>query len=68
MGSFIDDPADRELDVVAAFLGDIKDCSDVRGHCAGWREWEHKKKPRAHHGQSKGKGKGKNKRAYVEAG
>jgi RNA polymerase II subunit A small phosphatase-like protein len=37
--SFIDDPADRELDQIAAFLTDIKDVRDVRGICHKWREW-----------------------------
>jgi RNA polymerase II subunit A small phosphatase-like protein len=37
--SFIDDPADRELDQIAAFLAGIKDVRDVRGICNQWREW-----------------------------
>lgn len=37
--SFIDDPRDRELDQIAAFLKGIKDVKDVRGVCHQWREW-----------------------------
>lgn len=39
--SFIDDPRDRELDQIAAFLKGIKDVKDVRGICPQWREWPH---------------------------
>ena len=39
--SFIDDPRDRELDQIAAFLKGIKDVKDVRGVCQKWREWPH---------------------------
>lgn len=39
--SFIDDPRDRELDQIAAFLKGIKDVKDVRGVCQQWREWPH---------------------------
>jgi RNA polymerase II subunit A small phosphatase-like protein len=37
--SFIDDPKDRELDQIAAFLTGIKDVKDVRGITRQWREW-----------------------------
>ena len=37
--SFIDDPTDRELDQIAAFLTSAKDLNDVRGVCQQWREW-----------------------------
>lgn len=37
--SFIDDPKDRELDQIAAFLKGIKDVKDVRHICEHWREW-----------------------------
>jgi RNA polymerase II subunit A small phosphatase-like protein len=37
--SFIDDPSDRELDQIAAFLTGVKDAKDVRGICHQWREW-----------------------------
>lgn len=37
--SFIDDPRDRELNQIAAFLTGIKDVRDVRGICRKWREW-----------------------------
>jgi carboxy-terminal domain RNA polymerase II polypeptide A small phosphatase len=37
--SFIDDPSDRELDQIAAFLKGIKDVKDVRGICPLWRDW-----------------------------
>lgn len=37
--SFIDDPNDRELDQIGAFLAGIKDVKDVRGVCQQWREW-----------------------------
>ena len=37
--SFIDDPTDRELDQIAAFLKSAKDLNDVRGVCQQWREW-----------------------------
>jgi carboxy-terminal domain RNA polymerase II polypeptide A small phosphatase len=37
--SFIDNPADRELEQIAAFLTGIKDCKDVRGICNQWRDW-----------------------------
>lgn len=37
--SFIDDPADRELDQIGAFLAGIKDIDDVRHVCNLWREW-----------------------------
>lgn len=37
--SFIDDPADRELDQIGAFLAGIKDTRDVRGVAPQWREW-----------------------------
>jgi len=37
--SFIDDPKDRELDQIAAFLKGIKDVKDVRGITRKWREW-----------------------------
>lgn len=37
--SFIDDPRDRELPQIAAFLTGIKDVRDVRGICRKWREW-----------------------------
>ncbi|KAG7353398.1 dullard-like phosphatase domain containing protein [Nitzschia inconspicua] len=37
--SFIDDPKDRELDQIGAFLTGIKDAKDVRGVCQQWRDW-----------------------------
>jgi RNA polymerase II subunit A small phosphatase-like protein len=37
--SFIDDPADRELDQIGAFLAGIKDTRDVRGIAPQWRDW-----------------------------
>lgn len=37
--SFIDDPQDRELCQIAAFLTGIKDVNDVRGVCHQWRDW-----------------------------
>ena len=37
--SFIDDPTDRELDQIAAFLKGAKDMPDIRGVCRQWREW-----------------------------
>ena len=37
--SFIDDPKDRELDQIGAFLAGIKDVKDVRGVCHQWRDW-----------------------------
>ena len=37
--SFIDDPRDRELDQIGAFLAGIKDVKDVRGICHQWRDW-----------------------------
>eukprot|EP00934_Nitzschia_sp_Nitz4_P000064 Nitzschia sp. Nitz4//scaffold34_size148208//14549//16311//NITZ4_002958-RA/size148208-snap-gene-0.205-mRNA-1//1//CDS//3329548729//64//frame0 len=37
--SFIDDPRDRELDQIGAFLAGIKDVKDVRGVAPQWREW-----------------------------
>lgn len=37
--SFIDDPMDRELDQIAAFLEGVKDVKDVRNTCQLWREW-----------------------------
>jgi carboxy-terminal domain RNA polymerase II polypeptide A small phosphatase len=37
--SFIDDPADRELDQIAAFLIGIKDAKDVRNLAPQWRDW-----------------------------
>jgi RNA polymerase II subunit A small phosphatase-like protein len=37
--SFIDDPRDRELDQMGAFLAGIKDVKDVRGVCPQWRDW-----------------------------
>jgi len=37
--SFIDDPRDRELDQIGAFLTGIKDVKDVRGICHKWRDW-----------------------------
>lgn len=37
--SFIDDPSDRELDQIAAFLTGIKNVKDVRGICRQWRDW-----------------------------
>jgi len=39
--SFIDDPMDRELDQIAAFLKGVKDVKDVRNMCQLWREWPH---------------------------
>lgn len=37
--SFIDDPKDRELDQIGAFLAGIKNAKDVRGVCQQWRDW-----------------------------
>ena len=37
--SFIDDPRDRELDQIGAFLTGIKDIKDVRGITQQWRDW-----------------------------
>ena len=37
--SFIDDPKDRELDQIAAFLKGIKNVPDVRGVAPQWRDW-----------------------------
>lgn len=37
--SFIDNPADRELDQIGGFLKSIKDIKDVRGNCLKWRQW-----------------------------
>jgi RNA polymerase II subunit A small phosphatase-like protein len=37
--SFIDDPRDRELDQISAFLKGIKDVKDVRGVAPRWRDW-----------------------------
>jgi RNA polymerase II subunit A small phosphatase-like protein len=37
--SFIDDPRDRELDQMRAFLTGIKDIKDVRGVSQQWRDW-----------------------------
>lgn len=37
--SFIDDPKDRELDQIAAFLKGVKDAKDVRSMCQYWRDW-----------------------------
>lgn len=37
--SFIDDPADRELEQIGKFLVGIKDITDVRHTCNLWREW-----------------------------
>lgn len=37
--SFIDDPNDRELDQIGAFLAGIRDIQDVRHVCNLWRDW-----------------------------
>lgn len=37
--SFIDDPNDRELDQIAAFLTGIKGANDVRNIAPQWRNW-----------------------------
>jgi len=37
--SFIDDPADRELDAIGKFLVGVKDVEDVRGTVNLWRHW-----------------------------
>lgn len=37
--SFIDDPSDRELDVIGKFLVAVKDVGDVRGTANLWRHW-----------------------------
>jgi RNA polymerase II subunit A small phosphatase-like protein len=45
--SFIDDPRDRELDQIGAFLTSIKDVKDVRGITMKWKDWpslEHQEK------------------------
>jgi RNA polymerase II subunit A small phosphatase-like protein len=38
-GSFIDDPKDRELDQIGAFLTGIKNIKDVRNVAPQWRDW-----------------------------
>jgi carboxy-terminal domain RNA polymerase II polypeptide A small phosphatase len=40
--SFIDDPNDRELDQIGAFLAVIKDVEDVRGITMKWRDYKHR--------------------------
>jgi RNA polymerase II subunit A small phosphatase-like protein len=37
--SFIDDPNDRELDQIGAFLKGVKDAKDFRGLMPKWRNW-----------------------------
>lgn len=37
--SYIDEPSDAELEVIAAFLDDVEGCADVRKHCKNWRQW-----------------------------
>jgi carboxy-terminal domain RNA polymerase II polypeptide A small phosphatase len=37
--SFIDDPHDRELEQISAFLVGIKDVKEVRNLCTLWRDW-----------------------------
>ncbi|GKY98494.1 hypothetical protein MPSEU_000806500 [Mayamaea pseudoterrestris] len=37
--SFIDDPSDRELDQIGAFLKGVKDAKDFRGLMPKWRDW-----------------------------
>ncbi len=37
--SFIDDPADRELQQIGSFLTGVRDIKDVRGVCNMWRDW-----------------------------
>ena len=37
--SYIDATMDGELDVIAAFLEDVRGCADVREHCRSWRQW-----------------------------
>ena len=37
--SFIDDPEDRELDQIAAFLKGVKNVKDVRTVCNLWKQW-----------------------------
>eukprot|EP00545_Synedropsis_sp_CCMP1620_P009638 CAMPEP_0119011960 /NCGR_PEP_ID=MMETSP1176-20130426/5989_1 /TAXON_ID=265551 /ORGANISM="Synedropsis recta cf, Strain CCMP1620" /LENGTH=386 /DNA_ID=CAMNT_0006964845 /DNA_START=887 /DNA_END=2047 /DNA_ORIENTATION=+ len=37
--SFIDDPKDRELDQIGAFLTGIKNVKDVRGVAPKWKDW-----------------------------
>ncbi len=37
--SFIDDPADVELDQIARFLVGVKNVVDVRSVCGLWRDW-----------------------------
>jgi len=39
--SFIDDPNDRELDQIGAFLKGIRNVDDVRGTSNMWRDWPH---------------------------
>ena len=39
--SFIDDPNDRELDQIGAFLKGIRNIDDVRGVSNMWRDWPH---------------------------
>jgi RNA polymerase II subunit A small phosphatase-like protein len=69
--SFIDEKSDTELDVIAAFLEDVRDAPDVREHCHLWRTWEQKPRTQAggplqkasqHHGKKQGK------RGFVQAG
>jgi len=38
-GSYIDDPRDRELDQIGAFLKGVKDVKDVSTLCSLWRDW-----------------------------
>jgi len=38
-GSYIDDPRDRELDQIGAFLKGVKDVRDVSTLCNLWRDW-----------------------------
>ena len=40
--SFIDDPRDRELDQIGAFLEGISDTTDMRGVAPQWRDWPNK--------------------------
>jgi len=37
--SFIDDPSDRELDQIGAFLKGVKNVKDVTKFCQRWRDW-----------------------------
>lgn len=75
--SFIDDKGDTELDIIAAFLDDVREAPDVREHCHLWRTWQqkpraqgggggglHPKSQQHHHGKKGKRGGG----GFVQAG